>query len=75
MDLFLGKTNFQELKQIAANINFLEDGQVDYIISKDYYQGKLKGEFNYQRVEKEDEDDNDKQQIPAAAVSSANVEE
>lgn len=56
MEIFLCKNNYQELKNIASKIIYLEEGQIDYIISKDYYQAKLKDDFKYERIERDQED-------------------
>ena len=55
VELFMGRQNFQELRQIAQSIIYLEENQIDFVISKDYYEAKSKNDFSYKRVEQEDD--------------------
>lgn len=54
---FLNYQSYGNTVKTSRDINFLEESQVDFICSRDYYEGKLKGEFQYSRIVKNEEED------------------
>lgn len=58
LEEFFNYPKYSELLKISREFNDLEDPQIDFILSKDYYEGKAKNEFEYnQLVEEQDEED------------------
>ena len=50
LEEFLNFPNYDEIVHISKEIIYLDESQVDYICQKDYYDGKLKEEFSYERI-------------------------
>ncbi|CDW73125.1 paired amphipathic helix protein sin3a-like [Stylonychia lemnae] len=57
LEEFMEVQNFEDILRESKEIIYLEESQVDYICQRDYYEGKVKEDFQYERIQTKAQDE------------------
>jgi hypothetical protein len=72
---FLQQNNFSSLVKSGSEIVSMTLEQVDYLTSKDYYEGKLKGEFQLQKKNYKEENNEEMKEESSSQFNSQSAVE